>query len=277
MKIRIISAIVGLLILFPVLWFSDTILFPIALGLCAAIAAYEIVTCVGKRLWYVLVPSMVFAALGPLMTWFVASTVKSYIAFLAMLAFVYLFLLLTVAVLLGGKLKFSTVAETVIAVVYATVGFTSIALVRRIPGGEYLFGMVFVAAWVTDTMAYFTGRVLGKHKLSPEISPKKTVEGSIGGIVFCALSFLLYGFIVHKIVGVAPNYLMLFLSGLALSVVSQIGDLAASLIKRENGVKDYGKLMPGHGGVMDRFDSILAVAPLLLVLCGFASAFAFFY
>ena len=277
MKIRIISAIVGLLILFPVLWFSDTILFPIALGLCAAIAAYEIVTCVGKRLWYVLVPSMVFAALGPLMTWFVASTVKSYIAFLAMLAFVYLFLLLTVAVLLGGKLKFSTVAETVIAVVYATVGFTSIALVRRIPGGEYLFGMVFVAAWVTDTMAYFTGRVLGKHKLSPEISPKKTVEGSIGGIVFCALSFLLYGFIVHKIVGVAPNYLMLFLSGLALSVVSQIGDLAASLIKREHGVKDYGKLMPGHGGVMDRFDSILAVAPLLLVLCGFASAFAFFY
>ena len=277
MKIRIISAVIGLLILFPVLWFSDTILFPIVLALCAALAAYELVSCVGKRLWYVLAPSMIFAALGPLMTWWVSSTVKSYIAFLAMMAFVYLFLLLTVAVLLGGKLKFSTVAETVIAVVYATVGFTSIALLRRIPDGEYLFGMIFVAAWVTDTMAYFTGRLLGKHKLSPEISPKKTVEGSIGGIVFCALSFLLYGFIVHKISGFAPNYLMLFLSGLVLSVVSQIGDLAASLIKREHGVKDYGKLMPGHGGVMDRFDSILAVAPILLFLCGFASAFAFFY
>ena len=148
---------------------------------------------------------------------------------------------------------------------------------RRIPGGEYLFGMIFVAAWMTDTMAYFTGRLLGKHKLCPEISPKKTVEGSIGGIVFCALSFLLYGFIVHKISGLTPNYIMLFLSGVVLSAVSQIGDLAASLIKREHGVKDYGKLMPGHGGVMDRFDSILAVSPILLVLCGFASAFAFFY
>ena len=277
LKTRIISAVIGLLILFPVLWFSDTILFPIVLALCAAIAAYEIATCVGARAWYVLIPSMVFAAYGPLLTEWVSSTVKSYIAFLAMMAFAYLFLLLTIAVFTRGKLKFSCVAEVAIGVVYATVGFTSIALLRRIPDGEYLFGMIFVAAWMTDTMAYFTGRLLGKHKLCPEISPKKTVEGSVGGIVFCALSFLLYGFIVHKISGLTPNYIMLFLSGLALSVVSQIGDLAASLIKREHGVKDYGKLMPGHGGVMDRFDSILAVAPILLCLCGFASAFAFFY
>jgi phosphatidate cytidylyltransferase len=88
---------------------------------------------------------------------------------------------------------------------------------------------------------------------------------------------MLYGFIVHKTVGVTPNYPMLLIAGLVLSLVSQIGDLAASLIKREHDVKDYGKIMPGHGGVMDRFDSILAVAPVLLFLCGFASAFAFFY
>lgn len=277
MKVRIISALVGILILFPVLWFSKTILFPIALALLASMAAYEIVSCVGGRVWYVLAPSVVFATLGPLLTEWVASSVKGYIAFLAMMAFAYLFLLFTVAVLSGGRLKYSTVAEAVIGVVYATVGFASIAMLRKISGGEYLFGMVFVAAWVTDTMAYFTGRFLGKHKLCPNISPKKTIEGSIGGVVFCALSFLLYGFIVQKIVGVTPNYPMLFISGLALSLVSQIGDLAASLIKREHGVKDYGKLMPGHGGVMDRFDSILAVAPVLLVLCGFSSAFAFFY
>ena len=277
LKVRIISAIVGILILLPVLWFSDTVLFPIVLALCGAMAAYEIVSCIGTRVWYVLAPSMTFAALGPLMTEWVASSVKGYIAFLAMLAFAYLFLLLTVAVFTGGKLKYSLVAETVIGVVYATVGFTSIALLRRIAGGAYLFGMVFVGAWMTDTMAYFTGRLLGKHKLCPSISPKKTLEGSIGGVIFCALSFLLYGFIVHKIVGVTPNYPMLFIGGAVLSVVSQIGDLAASLIKREHGVKDYGKLMPGHGGVMDRFDSILAVAPFLLLLCGFAPAFAFFY
>ena len=277
MKVRILSAIVGIALLIPVLWFSDTLLFPIALALCAAIAAYEIVSCVGTRVWYVLAPSMVFAILAPLMTEWVASTVKSYIAFLAMLAFAYLFLLLVLAVFTAGKLKYSAVAETVIGVVYATVGFTSIALLRRLAFGGYLFGLVFVAAWVTDTMAYFTGRLFGKHKLCPTISPKKTIEGSIGGTVFCALAFALYGFIVHKITGVTANYPMLIICGLLLSGVSQIGDLAASLIKREHGVKDYGKIMPGHGGVMDRFDSILAVAPILLVLCGFASAFAFFY
>lgn len=277
MKVRILSAIVGIGLLIPVLWFSDTLIFPIVLALCAAIAACEIVSCVGARVWYVLAPSVAFAILGPLMTEWVASTVKSYIAFFAMMAFAYLFLLFTEAVLLGGKLKYSAVAEVVIGVVYATVGFTSIALLRRLSGGGYLFGMVFVAAWVTDTMAYFSGRLLGKHKLCPSISPKKTVEGSIGGTVFCALAFLLYGFIVHKTVGVIANYPMLFLSGLVLSLVSQIGDLAASLIKREHDVKDYGKIMPGHGGVMDRFDSILAVAPVLLLLCGFATAFAFFY
>ena len=276
MKIRIISAILGLCVLFPVLWFSDTLVFPIALAVCAAIAAYEICACVGVRAWYMLVSSVTFAALGTLLTRFVAPSVKGYIALLAMMAFVYLFLLLSVAVLSGGKLKYSSVAEAVIAVVYATVGFASIALVRRLPNGEVLFGMIFLGAWMTDTMAYFSGRLFGKHKLCPNISPKKTVEGSVGGTVFCALSFLLYGFIVQKITGFTPNYPMLFISGLFISIVSQLGDLAASLIKREHGVKDYGKIMPGHGGIMDRFDSILAVAPLVLVLCGFASAFAFF-
>lgn len=277
LKVRIISAIVGLLVLIPVLWFSDTLVFPIALSLCGAVAAYEIVSCVGGKKWYVLAPSMLFAALGPLLTEWISSSVKSYIAFLAMMAFTYLFLLFTVAVFTSGKLKYSTVAETVIGVTYATVGFVSLALLRRISGGEYLFGMAIVGAWVTDTMAYFTGCFLGKHKLCPGISPKKTIEGSVGGVVFCALSFLLYGFIVHKIVGVTPNYPMLLIGGAVLSIVSQIGDLAASLIKREHDVKDYGKLMPGHGGVMDRFDSILAASPMLLFLCGFASAFAFFY
>lgn len=277
MKVRIISAIVGIAILFPVLWFSDTLAFPIVLALCAAIAAYEIVSCVGEKKWYILAPSMLLATLGPLLTAFVAPSVKGYIALLAMMAFAYLFLLLTVSVFTGGEFKYSAVAEIVIGVVYATVGFTSLALVRRLPDGVYLFGMAFLAAWMTDTMAYFSGRLFGKHKLCPKVSPKKTVEGSVGGTVFCALSFLLYGFIVGKISGLTPNYPMLFVSGLAMSLVSQVGDLAASLIKREHGVKDYGKIMPGHGGIMDRFDSIIAVAPMLLVLCGFASAFAFFY
>ncbi len=277
MKVRIVSGFVGVAILIPVLLFSDTLVFPIAVALCAALAAYEVCACIGLRAWYVLLPSMIFALIGPLFTAVMAPSVKGYIAFLAMAAFAYLFFLLTLSVFAGGKIRYSLIAEIVIGVVYATVGFTAITLVRRLPGGAHLFGMVFLGAWVTDIMAYFTGRFLGKHKLSPSISPKKTVEGSIGGIVFCAFSFLLYGFIVGKITGLTPNYPILFLAGAVMSVFAQIGDLAASLIKREHGVKDFGKIMPGHGGVMDRFDSVLAVAPLLLLLCGFASAFAFFY
>ena len=172
MRIRIISAVLGLCVLFPVLWFSDTIVFPIALALCAALAAYEICNCVGAKEWYTLASSVTFAALGVVLTRFVAPSVKGYIALLAMMAFLYLFLLLSAAVLSGGKVKYSSVAEAVIAVVYATVGFASVALVRRLTNGEVLFGMIFLGAWMTDTMAYFSGRLFGKHKLCYLIAPQ---------------------------------------------------------------------------------------------------------
>lgn len=117
---------------------------------------------------------------------------------------------------------------------------------------------IFILAWVTDTCAYFTGYFFGKHKLIPEVSPKKTVEGAIGGIVGTTLVTVAYAFIFNK------DFLQfsLFL-GLAGGVLSQVGDLIASKIKRYTGVKDFGNLMPGHGGVLDRFDSILITAPLV--------------
>ena len=126
--------------------------------------------------------------------------------------------------------------------------------------------LAFMIAWATDTFAFATGKLFGKHKLIPEISPKKTVEGAIGGIVFATLAFLLYGFGVELFTDLTANYLVLAISGAILAVISQIGDLIASLIKREHGVKDYSNLLPGHGGIMDRFDSILAVStPLIFI------------
>ena len=112
------------------------------------------------------------------------------------------------------------------------------------------------------------GRLLGKHKLIPEISPKKTVEGSIGGVVFAVLAMLLFGFIVDSFFGdITVNYLVLGLMGFVLSIISQIGDLIASSLKREYGVKDYSNLLPGHGGIMDRFDSVMSVSVLTMLLC----------
>ena len=119
---------------------------------------------------------------------------------------------------------------------------------------------------MTDIFAYFCGLAFGKHKLIPDVSPKKTIEGSIGGIIFCAIGYMVYGFVVSRVFSVEMNIIALGIFGLIISVVAQIGDLSASLIKREYDVKDYGALFPGHGGVLDRFDSVIAVSCVLMVL-----------
>jgi phosphatidate cytidylyltransferase len=129
---------------------------------------------------------------------------------------------------------------------------------------------------MTDIFAYFTGRFLGKHKLIPAVSPKKTVEGAIGGIVFCVGSVALYGFILERffISGRNANYVVLAISAVFMSVVSQVGDLIMSVIKRHYGIKDYGKLLPGHGGILDRFDSVMAVSIMLAFICTYFNLFA---
>ena len=112
--------------------------------------------------------------------------------------------------------------------------------------------------------------LIGKHKLIPEVSPKKTIEGSIGGTLFCVLSFVVFGIVVDSFFGTNANLIFLAISGVFVAIVAQMGDLIMSLIKREYGIKDYGKLFPGHGGVLDRFDSILAVSLMLAIICVFA-------
>lgn len=124
--------------------------------------------------------------------------------------------------------------------------------------GNLLIWLVFIVAWMTDTFAYFTGMFFGKHKLCPHLSPKKTVEGAVGGVlgaVFSAVVFSIY----FKVNGI----MLIGLMAVVGSVLSQIGDLTASRIKRIAGIKDYGNLMPGHGGVLDRFDSIIFAAPFI--------------
>ena len=184
--------------------------------------------------------------------------------------------LFTYLVFMRGKISLQEVGIPFFACFYIIAAFSGIIMLRySSEDGKYLYLICFIGAWVTDTFAYFAGRLFGKHKLIPEISPKKTVEGSIGGIIFCILAMLLYGFIVNTITdgAVKANYLMLAASGLFISFVSQIGDLAMSAVKRTYGLKDYGKLFPGHGGVLDRFDSVLAVALVLSVLSSLGNLF----
>ena len=126
--------------------------------------------------------------------------------------------------------------------------------------------MIYIGAFVTDTFCYFSGMLFGKHKLIPRISPKKTVEGSVGGTLMCVIAFIAYGAIVSHFTELNADYLALAFTGFVLAIVSQIGDLVASAVKRNYGIKDYGKLFPGHGGVMDRFDSLIAVSMLLAII-----------
>jgi phosphatidate cytidylyltransferase len=129
---------------------------------------------------------------------------------------------------------------------------------------------------MTDTFAYFTGMLFGKHKLIPAVSPKKTVEGAVGGTLFAIGFTVLYGFIIGKVSSASPNYLALVLVSLLVSILSQCGDLVMSLIKRKYGIKDYGKLFPGHGGVLDRFDSIIVTSACIYFLTNFVSSFTLF-
>ena len=137
-------------------------------------------------------------------------------------------------------------------------------------GGQFLVLLPLVAAWGSDTCALFAGMAFGKHKLAPVVSPKKTVEGAIGGVVGATALMLLVVFLMNRSTRAGTSTMPVRLvMGAAGAVIGQVGDLSFSIIKRQTGIKDYGHIFPGHGGVLDRFDSVIFVAPVVeLVLRG---------
>lgn len=163
-----------------------------------------------------------------------------------------------------GKENSKDILMPAMLVFYVTI-FMSYIVKVRIDFGVYGMLWIFVCAWLSDTGAYFAGTFFGKHKLIPRVSPKKTVEGAIGGIVACMLSCMLYLLISSRLGGDMSGitYPFAAVMGAIASAMSQFGDLAASAIKRDFNVKDYGNIFPGHGGFMDRFDSVMFIAPFV--------------
>jgi len=208
--------------------------------------------------------------------------------FLMLTGFVYVISLLIIMLLKHKSIKLTDIAMIIVGNVYVAYLLVHIILVRHLEFGHLLVWLIFLGAFMTDTFAYFVGVLFGKHKLCPNISPKKTIEGAIGGIVGCGLSFLLFGMIVNRFFAdvllryeyMPVQYLssayyvivpqgssfslpLMFALGLICSIAAQVGDLVASTIKRQYDIKDFGRILPGHGGVLDRFDSILFVAPVV--------------
>lgn len=164
------------------------------------------------------------------------------------------------------KYHANQVMNAYFSLIYAPVMLSFVFLTRQLEDGIYLVWMIFISSWISDTFAYLTGVMIGRHKLAPVLSPKKSIEGSVGGIVGAALFGALFGAYLDSTLGQEQYVVILAVVGGVGSVISQVGDLAASAIKRNHEIKDYGKLIPGHGGIMDRFDSVIFTAPITYFL-----------
>ncbi|MDD6549115.1 MULTISPECIES: phosphatidate cytidylyltransferase [Blautia] len=155
-------------------------------------------------------------------------------------------------------------AEQVMAaffgVVYVAVMLSFIYLTRSLPDGKFLVWLIFLCSWGCDTCAYCVGMLIGKHKMAPVLSPKKSIEGAVGGVAGAALLGAIYAAATQ---GKMAEYALICAVG---ALISMVGDLAASAIKRNQNIKDYGKLIPGHGGILDRFDSVIITAPVIYYL-----------
>lgn len=163
------------------------------------------------------------------------------------------------------KYHANQIMSAMFSFLYGPVMLSFLYLLREgFDDGIYLVWFVFLASWGSDTCAYCVGVLIGKHKMTPKLSPKKSIEGAVGGILGAALLFVLYTyFVIGRYTMIALQLPAAAALGAAGALISMVGDLAASAVKRDYGIKDYGKLIPGHGGIMDRFDSVIVVAPIV--------------
>ena len=262
MKTRIVTALVAIAGVLVLLCFRTSIAVPIVVMFLTALAAHEIFkTTNNKRRIVFYIATLVYLAAAPF-------TALSYIPFITLeyWTLIYGFVF---AVSLLIRFEANDVPRQFLCAGMAAWVAYGIGSILRLMAGEhgvYLFFVGGLCAWMCDAGAYFAGTLLGRHKLCPTISPKKTVEGAVGGVLSCVISVIIMALIYKAIVPQATvMYLPLIVFALVGSVIGMVGDLFASAIKRCYGIKDFGTLFPGHGGVLDRVDSAMFVFPLLMI------------
>ena len=259
---RILSAVVGVSLILAVLLFNTSV--PVLINIVVAIvcvaAVYEVFAALGIYKTYIItIPSLLFAAVMPMlgegMVWQVSWYVYTVVVFCIM-------------IFMHKVLTFKDFAVIYSLTMIITISLSKIVCLRDFGGKDGIFFVVLSLAlpWMADTGAYVVGSMMGKHKLCPEISPKKSIEGAVGGFLFCIAATLLCGLVFDLWIfgeGTRVNYLTLLLVSVVGAALSIMGDLCFSLIKRGCHIKDFGNVIPGHGGILDRFDSVVFVAPFL--------------
>ena len=279
MKTRIITAVVGIVVLIGVLFTFDTLIFNLVITAITLIALHEIYAALGfeKQGWPLLGVLVPYTFLVMLSSYELYRRLVMPASFLVVLFYaIYL-------VVRNGTISYQKASGLLMfsgIVIFCFYSF--IRLKELLPVEQYGYDAVFFIllilcfAWGGDTCAYFAGRAFGKHKLCPVVSPKKTVEGAIGGV----LGTMVFGVIITLVYSVAANrmeaftrtnigvsmYVIIALLGCVAAVLGIYGDLFASVVKRQCGIKDYGTIFPGHGGILDRFDSVMFIAPFVTMV-----------
>lgn len=278
MKTRIITAVVGLCLLAVVLAFFDTVFFDLVLALICLIGMHEVYSAMGfgRRQWYLFAAAIPYTLLIMLSS---SDAVRALILPVSFLVALYYNICLIAK---HGTLDFGRLSGFVyFSGVILFCFYSLIYLKRQLPVAQYGYDAIYFIllvlcfAWGGDTSAYFAGRAFGRHKLAPIVSPHKTVEGAVGGVIGSMLAGLLATFIYGMLSGrlqmftvnVNPqHYLVILGMGAIASVLGILGDLFASAVKRQVGIKDYGTIFPGHGGILDRFDSVMFIAPFVSIV-----------
>lgn len=262
---RVISACLGFPLVVIVFIFANNIVFDIIISAISIICLYEYFTCFkqGKKAnpstWLGYIVCVLIICLN-----FVDKTIMW--TSLVCIIPISIFILATELFFSKGKKNIIDMAVTLFGICYIPITFFFLDLIQSIePNGKIYLWYVIIAAWGSDTCAYLIGRKFGKHKFT-EISPNKSIEGSVAGVVGALVIGLIYTVIMNNVFALSINYFAITAILLVLAIIGQIGDLAASAIKRYCKIKDFSEIIPGHGGMLDRFDSVIFVIPFAYIL-----------
>lgn len=261
---RILSAAIGFPIVAVVLIFGNKYVVDIVLTIVGLQAMREYLDVVSKKAN----PVKWISYLSCLLIAMIHVIPSQYIGTVGFLALPILIVILFFQVIITNmKTNFNDVAYTFVGICYIVFCMISMSLIRQMKDGILLIWYLILTGWGTDVFAYLIGKYFGKHKFS-QVSPKKSIEGCIAGIIGAIILVMSYTYLINQNTDLNYSYLYIAVIGLILSILGQLGDLAASAIKRYVDVKDYGNIIPGHGGIVDRIDSLLFIAPFAYILLG---------